>query len=103
MPYKTDREVREEWNKEVIINDAYESFEIRAGVNRIADWWLSQRAEDRKGLREKIENLKKGENGFNLAAMSRGGQPHTIKSQSAILYNQALSDILALLDNQEKE
>lgn len=33
--------IREEWNKEVVINDAFESMDVREHSNRIADFFLS--------------------------------------------------------------
>ena len=105
MPYKTDKAVSDKF-KETFDTYAFEFPRIR---QEVIDFILSQRAEDRKGLREKIEGMRKYSGDHNKAhTWITNGYCHACKKmlsaqqlEDEFGYNQALSDVLALLDNQE--
>lgn len=82
---KNNNTLREEWNK---LDLPVMSDRVKESV---ANWWLS-RTTDKNTLIEKVEGMKKGvykdEKGLHLPRPS----DHS--------YNQALDDVLSLINNQ---
>lgn len=96
-------QIKEEFKKIASINSPHLS---EHGVNSITDWWLEKvrlsRQEGVREAREKIEKLKMSEKGVITIEMGNG-HIHKIEGETdkTLIYNQALSDVLASLSNTE--
>ncbi len=93
----TDKEVEkliaefQQWVEQGVWQGENE-FTKNFAVGNVADWWVEKFTTYKQQLREKIEEMKK---------VMMNGKEYELNNFSRQSYNQALSDILHLLENKE--
>src|SRR3990167_6552585 len=84
------------WNKDThLIADYIDGETLTA--QHIKSFLTSRHTAYTDLLIERIEGMKKDSRGFDLEGMARGASPTTIENRNDKIYNQAISDIIALI------